>query len=159
VTAQLDLFQEVGVEVEVEKPEPRTTVRLGHRAAQPNLARKRREALKAFIALLEKLEGKDIWISYCSGSRTHFWLDKLKLERLRVGQSWHREEIPGVIVLWGRRDACVRIFTDRVFGLREQDYQGCTTWLLDFWNGFGSSPIDPYRLPGYDSLEVIKFKD
>jgi hypothetical protein len=158
VSTQLDLFQEV--EVEVEKPEPRTTVRLGHRAAQPNLARNRREALKAFVALLDKLEGKDIWISYCGGSRSHFWLSKLKLERLRVGRSWRKGDIPnGVIVLWGRRDSCVRIFTDRVVSLREQEYQGCTNWLLDFWNGFGQSPLDPYRPPGYDSLKFSKFKD
>jgi len=158
VTTQLDLFQEV--EVEVEKPEPRTTVRLGRRAAQPNLARNRREALRAFVALLDKLEGKDIWISYCGGSRSHFWLAKLKLERLQVERSWRKGETHrGVIVLWGRRGSCVRIFTDQVFSLREQEYQGYTNWLLDFWNGFGQSPIDPYRHPGYESLQITKFKD
>jgi len=158
VTAQLDLFGEA--RVKVEKPEPRTPVRLGHRVAQPNLARKRREALKSFAALLDRLEGKDIWVSWCAGTRGNFWLDKLKLERLQVERSWSKQETPsGVIILRGRRGACVRIFTDRVVALREQDYQGYTMWLLDFWNGFGEYPIDRYRPPGYDSLEITKFKD
>jgi hypothetical protein len=158
VSTQLDLFGTA--KVEVDKPEPRTPVRLGHRVAQPNLARKRRQALKSFTALLDKLEGENIWVSWCGGARSHFCLDKLKLERLQVERSWRKGDIPnGVIVLWGRRGACVRILTDRVVALREQDYQGYTVWLLDFWNGFGEYPINPYRPPGYESLEIIKFKD
>ena len=55
--------------------------------------------------------------------------------------------------------ASVRIFTDRVVNLRQQEYQGYTLWLLDFWNGTGEHPIYPYRPPGYTSLEIVRFKE
>jgi hypothetical protein len=70
------------------------------------------------------------------------------------GDKW-----PGVIVLRGRKEACVRIFTDQVVNLRQQDYQGYTLWLLDFWNGFHEHPIDQWKPPGSDSLHIVRFKD
>lgn len=154
---QLDLFEKL----EVKPVEARTEVRLGHRAAQVPLARMRREAFKKLMEVLDQLEGKDIHIGHCTGSRGHFWLNSLKLSRLRVGRpySWERDKVLGLIVLWGSREASVRIFTDRLVNVRQQEYQGYTLWLVDFWNGFGEYPIDPYRPLGYDSLEIVRFKD
>lgn len=151
MTTQLRLFETA--KVEVEKPEPKTKIRVGSRAAQVNLARKRREALAKFLTLLKELEGKDIWLGSYGGSGSHFWLGNLKLERLQV------QKMDGVIVLRGRKEACVRIFTDQVVALREQQYSGYTLWLLDFWNGFGEYPIDRYKPPGYVSLDIVRFKD
>ena len=153
MSTQLDLFGAAKVKVDVEKPEPRTKIRVGSRIAEVNLGEKRREALAKFFALLEELEGKDIWLGTCGGSGSHFWTRNLKLERLQV------QKTDGVIVLWGRKEASVRIFTERVISLREQQYSGYTLWLLDFWNGFGEYPIDRYRPIGYVSLEIVRFKD
>lgn len=83
------------------------------------MRRKRREALKEFCAVLDELQGKDIWIGWCDGARSHFWLKDLKLERLQVERSWSKGDIPeGVINLWGRRGALVHIFTDQIINLR-----------------------------------------
>lgn len=159
---QLCLFGEKAVS----QPEPMTEVRVtkvSHRTAQIPLLKRRREALGQLVALLDSLEGKDIHIGYCGGSSSHFWLQNLKLARLHVEYYPSRHDdpsyVPGVIVLWGSRESSVRVFTDRVVNFREQEYQGYTLWLLDFWNGWGENPIDPYRPPGYVSLELIKFKD
>jgi len=133
VTTQLGLFEKA--EVKVEKPKPPTTVRLGARVAQIPLWKRRREALAALHALLDELEGK-------------------RVEKLVGGN-----DLPSVVVLWGNREASVRIFTDQVVSLRQQEYQGYTLWLLDFWNGFGQHPLDPYRPKGYVSLEIVRFKD
>jgi hypothetical protein len=157
MSTQLDLFGEA--KVNVEEPEPTTTVRVGHRAAQIPLQKKRREALERFGALLDELEGKDIYIGWCGGSRCHFWLNNLKLGRVRVEKHISGNNIPSLIVLWGNRGGSVRIFTDQVINLREQDYQGYTLWLLDFWNGFGEYPIDRSNPIGYESLDIVRFKD
>jgi len=160
VTTQLDLFGEA--RVEVEEPEPRTTVRVGRRAARLNLGKKRREALEKLLPLLKELEGKTVYIGTYGGSRSHFWLRNLKLERLAVEGllGWgSNNKLPSVIVLWGSRGACVRIFTDQVVNLRQQEYQGYTLWLLDFWNGHGEHPVNPYRPTGYVSLDIVRFKD
>lgn len=151
---QLDLFGDI--KGDVEKPEPRTRVQIGRRIVRINLARKRREALKSLAALLDKLEGKDIWISWCGGARAHFWLDRLKLERMQIERSWSQDIADRIIVLRGERGGCVRIFTEHLIALREQEYKGYTMWLLDFWNGFTEYPIDPYRPPGYESLVIIR---
>jgi len=162
VKGQTDLFEEAGVELE--EPEPMTEVRLGHRSARIPLRKKRREAIKRLMEILEELEGKDIHIgSYDSGGR-HFWLDTLKLPRLQL--EWHPSRsryhdpnyIPGVIVLWGSRSASVRIFTNYLVDIREQDYQGYWLYLLDFRNGFWESPIDNYR-SHYACLHITRFKD
>jgi hypothetical protein len=76
------------------------------------------------------------------------------VESLTLGGKW-----PSVVVLRGRKEGCVRIFTDQVVNLRQQEYQGYTLWLLDFWNGWGEYPLDQYRPQGYDALHIIRFKD
>ena len=159
MTGQLGLFEGV----KLEEPEPMTPVRLGHRQAQIPLRRKRREAVTRLMEILEQLEGKDIHIgSYDAGGR-HFWLDNLKLPRLQL--EWHpirlrhdNNYIPSVIALWGSRSAQVRIFTDYLVAVREQEYQGYWHYLLDFRNGFWESPIDNFR-SHYACLHITKFKD
>src|SRR4030042_3403070 len=146
---QLCLFEKEAVK----RPEPSVEVRVGRRTAQVSLHRRRRETLGRLITILDSLEGKDIHIGYCGGSSSHFWLNNLKLSRLKVDcyPAKLRDDVshmPGVIVLWGSREASVRIFTDRLVNLREQEYQGYTLWLVDFWNGFGEHPLDPYRPKG-----------
>ena len=159
--SQLDLFGEA--KVAVEEPEPVTTVRAGSRAARIPLRRKRREAVTRLMEILEQLEGKDIHIgSYHSGGQ-HFWLDTQKLPRLKLEYHPFRFKdntgyIPSVIVLWGSRSACVRIFTDYLVAVREQEYQGYWQWLLDFRNGFWESPIDNFR-SHYACLTITRFKD
>jgi hypothetical protein len=156
---QLDLF----AEVKLEEPEPLTTVKLGNRIARIPLRRKRREAIKRLMEILSELEGQDIYIgSYDAGGR-HFWLDNLKLPRLKL--DFHpmrlkddQNYIPSVIVLWGNRSAQVRIFTDYLVAVREQEYQGYWHWLLDFRNGFSESPIDNFK-SHYACLHITKFKD
>jgi len=157
----LSLFEQAGVEVA--EPEPMTEVRVGSRVVQIPLRKRRREACKRLMEILEELEGKDIWIgSYEAGGR-HFWLDNLKLPKLQL--EWHpirlRHDpnyIPNVIVLWGSRAGQVRIFTDYLVGVREQEYQGYWHYLLDFRNGLGEHPITPYKTH-YACLTITRFKD
>jgi hypothetical protein len=157
----LDLFQEA--KVEIEKPEPTTTVRLGKREARVPLRKQRREALARLMDILADLEGKDIYIgSYDAGGR-HFWVDKLKLQRLELEfHPLHFKDdtsyIPSVVVLWGRRGGHVRIFTDYLVAVRTQEYQGYWHYLLDFRNGFWENPIDQYR-SHYACLQITRFKD
>jgi len=161
MTTQLDLFREA--RAEIEKPEPMTEVRLGRRSARVPLRKQRGAALARLMDILTDLEGKDIYIgSYDAGGR-HFWLDNLKLPRLQL--DWHpirlesdRSYVPSVIVLWGSRSAQVRIFTDYLVAVREQEYQGYWHYLLDFRNGFWQSPIDNYR-SHYACLTITRFKD
>jgi hypothetical protein len=153
----LTLFERA--EVELDKPEPRTTVRVGKRAAEIPLRKRRKEALEKLMAILTQLEGKDVHIGSCNGAHSHFWLNNLKLGRLQVDGLRGGDRLPSVIVLWGSRGASVRIFTDQVVDVREQEYQGYTHWLVDFWNGLGEHPIDPYRPEGYVSLDIVRFKD
>jgi hypothetical protein len=159
MTGQLGLFEGV----KLEEPEPTTTLRVGRRTVQIPLRRKRREAIKRLTEILEELEGKDINIgSYDAGGR-HFWLDNLKLPRLQL--EWHpirlkndQSYIPSVIVLWGSRSACVRIFTDYLVAVREQEYQGYRHYLLDFRNGFYESRLDEFK-SHYACLHITRFKD
>ena len=159
MSGQLDLFDGV----KLANPEPVTTVKLGRKLARIPLRKQRREAITRLMEILEELEGKDIHIgSYDAGGR-HFWLDNLKLQRLRL--EWHptkykddQSYIPSVIVLGGNRSACVRIFTDYLVAVREQEYQGYFHYLLDFRNGFWQSPIDNYR-SHYACLHITRFKD
>ena len=159
MAGQIGLFDEV----KLEEPEPMTTVRVGSRVAQIPLRKKRREAIKRLMEILVELEGKDIHIgSYEAGGR-HFWLDNLKLPRLKLECHPFRFKddtsyIPSVIVLWGSRSACVRIFTDYLVAIREQEYQGYWHYLLDFRNGFWQSPIDNFR-SHYACLHITRFKD
>ncbi len=159
MAGQLGLFDGV----KLAEPEPKTTVRLGKRAAQIPIRKQRREAIKRLMEILEELEGKDIYIgSYDTGGR-HYWLNNLKLPRLQL--EWHpiklkgdQNYIPGVIMLWGSRSAQVRIFTDYLVGIREQEYQGYCHYLLDFRNGFWESPIDNFR-SHYACLQITRFKE
>ena len=161
MTTQLGLFEEA--KVEIETPEPRTTVRLGKREALVPIRKQRREAIAQLRDILADLEGKDIHIgSYDAGGR-HFWLDNLKLPKLQL--DWHPTKyghdpnyIPSVIVLWGSRGACVRIFTDYLVAVRAQEYQGYWHYLLDFRNGFWESPIDNFK-SHYACLYITRFKD
>ena len=161
MTTQLDLFGEA--KVSVAEPEPMTPVRVGSREVQIPLRKKRREALTRLMEILTELEGNDVWIgSYEAGGR-HFWLDNLKLPRLKL--DFHpirfRDDhnyIPSVIVLWGSRSAQVRIFTDYLVAVREQEYQGYWHYLVDFRNGTWEYPIDNYR-SHYACLQITKFKD
>jgi len=159
MTGQIDLFDGV----KLAEPEPTTTVKLGRKTVQIPLRKKRREAMKRLMEILEELEGKDIYIgSYDTGGR-HFWLDNLKLPRLQL--EWHpirlksdQTYIPSVVVLRGSKSACVRIFTDYLVAVREQEYQGYWHFLLDFRNGFWQSPIDNYQ-SHYACLHMTRFKD
>jgi hypothetical protein len=157
MSTQLSIFEEAGVEVT--QPEPKTAVRLGTRERHVNLTKKRREALKEFIDVLAELEGKDVYIGAYGGHGSHYWVDGLKLGRMTVESAFGDREVPAVIVLRGSRGSSVRIFTDRAYALRRQEYFGYTLWLLDFWNGFGEYPIDPYRRKGCDSLHIKRFND
>jgi len=157
MSTQLSIFEEAGVEVT--QPEPSTAVRLGTRERHVNLAKKRREALKEFMGVLAELEGKDIHVGAYGGHGSYYWVDDLKLGRMTVESVFGDKEVPHVIVLRGTRGCSVRIFTDRVYGLRRQDYFGYTLWLLDFWNGFGEYLIDPYHRKGCDSLHIKRFND
>ena len=158
-SAQLSLFQKAGADMEAHRPQPPTRVRLSSRAAEVNLHRKRKEALNNLMDVLKGLEGQNVHIGSYFSSGSHFWIDNLKLLRLRVETFKGGDSLPSVVVLWGSRSANVRIFTDQVVNLREQDYMGYTLWLLDFWNGFAEHPIDPYRPRGYVSLDIVKYKD
>jgi len=159
---QLGLFTEE--EVKECQPEPKTEVRLGRRSAQPRLASKRREALQKLVAVMEQLQGKDILVSYCGGSHSHWWFDDLRLKRLSMEKPWWWKDkplgdrLPATIVLWGTRgrgrQAEIRIFTDCLHNVREQESNGGKYWLIDFWNGFGEYPINPYKPKGYESLQI-----
>ena len=159
MTGQLGLFDGV----RLDEPEPTTRVRLGQKTVQIPLRKRRREAIERLMEILEELEGKDIHIgSYDAGGR-HFWVDNLRLSRLQL--DWHpmrlrgdQSYIPSVIVLWGSRSAQVRIFTNYLVAVREQEYQGYWLYLLDFRNGFWESPIDNYRAH-YACLHITRFKD
>jgi len=160
VTKQLGLFEEA--KVEIEKPEPRTTVRLGKRGALVPIRKQRREAIAQLRDILADLEGKDVYVgTYDAGGR-HFWLDNLKIQKLQVetfpSGSKAGEYLPSVILLRGSRDACVRIFTDYMVAVRTQEYQGYWHYLLDFRNGFYDSKIDEWK-SHYACLHITKFKD
>ena len=161
MTTQLDLFGEA--KVAVAEPEPMTEVCLGKRSVRIPLRKKRREACNRLMETLSELEGKDVYIgSYDAGGR-HFWLDNLLLRRLQPEYLPFRykdaiDYIPSVVVLWGSRNAHVRIFTDYLVAVREQEYQGYTLWLLDFRNGFYDSKIDEWK-SHYSCVTIARFKD
>lgn len=159
MTTQLDLFGGI----KMAEPEPMTEVRLGYRSARIPLRKKRREACNRLMEIIEELEGKDIHIGCYEAGGKHFWFDNLKLPRLKL--EWHpirlRSDpnyIPSVIVLWGSRSASVRIFTNYLVAVREQEYQGYWLYLLDFRNGTWEYPIDNFK-SHYACLTITKFKD
>ena len=156
---QLGLFGDT----KIEAPEPRTEVKLGKRSVRYPLHKKRREATAKLAEILEQLEGKDIYIgSYDAGGR-HYWVNNLLLRRLQL--EWYPlrlksdiNYVPGVIILWGSRGASVRIFTDYLVAVREQEYQGYWHYLLDFRNGFWDSRLDEFK-SHYACLAITRFKD
>jgi len=159
VTGQLSLFEGV----KVEEPEPMTEVKLGRRSAQIPLRKKRREALTTLMEILTELEGEDIYIgSYDAGGR-HYSVDNLLLRRLQLEYHPFKFKddfnyIPSVIVLWGSRSGQVRLFTNYLVAVREQEYQGYYHYLLDFRNGLWEHPIDTYYCH-YACLTITRFKD
>ena len=161
MTTQLDLFNEA--KVAVGEPEPMTEVRLGRHSVRIPLRKKRREALNRLMEILAELEGKDIYIgSYEAGGR-HFWVDNLLLRRLQLeyfpfSYKDAIDYIPSVVVLWGSRGGHVRMFTDYLVSVREQEYQGYWHWLLDFRNGFYDSRLDEFK-SHYACLTITRFKD
>ncbi|GAI85529.1 unnamed protein product [marine sediment metagenome] len=161
MTTQLDLFGEA--KVAVGEIEPVTEIRLGKWSVRIPLRKQRREALAKLLDILKELEGKDIYIgSYYTGGR-HYQVDNLLLRRLQLNYHPTRLKsdigyIPTVIVLWGSRGGNVRIFTDYLVAVREQEYQGYWHWLLDFRNGFYDSKLDEYR-SNYACLQITRFKD
>ena len=147
---QLGLFSEE----EVRPAEPMTRVSLGRKSAQTPLRTRRREATARLKEVLASLEGKDILVSYCGGSHSHWWFDRLKLSRLKVDWGLFGGDTPGVVVLWGAKTGGkqqnIRIFLNQLVNVREQDRY----WLIDFWNGFGDYPIDEYKPIGYESIVI-----
>ena len=160
MTTQLDLFGEANVAVA--EPEPMTEVRLGRHSVRIPLRKKRREALTRLMDILKELEGKDIYIgSYHAGGQ-HYWVDNLLLRRLQLDYfppgRLAIDYIPSVIVLWGSRSGQVRVFTDYLVAVREQEYMGYWHWLLDFRNGFYDSKLDEFK-SHYACLTITRFKD
>jgi len=161
---QLGLFEEV--EEQDYRVEKKTTVRLGTHSAQVSLQKKRRQAWAKLEVVLAELEGKDVLVSSYWGSNNHFWADNLLLRRLQVERfgDWNhwghgKDGPPSVLVLWGGARArgmeqCVRIFLEQLFDVRTNAYGDYVDYLIDFWNGWGEYPIDPYRPKGYVSLEL-----
>lgn len=157
--------------VELEEPEPVTEVRVSehsHRSARLPLRKVRREAICKLLEVLKGLEGQTIYVEVDPGSRGHFWLNKLRLDRVKVQTPyWMKrgdEEPPQyygapVIILWGNRNASIRIDSARLWNVRTQEYFGYTSYLVDFWNGFAQNPIDQYKPWGYDCLHLVKLKD
>ena len=161
MATQLDLFGEA--RVKVEEPEPMTEVKLGRRSVQIPLRKKRREALTRLMEILTELEGKDIYIGSYDAGGHHYWVDNLLLRRLQLQYHPFRfkdaiDYIPSVIVLWGSRGGQVRIFTDYLVAVREQEYMGYWHYLLDFRNGFYDSKLDEFK-SHYACLTITRFKD
>jgi len=154
---QLSLIEESG------PANPPTEVRLGHHSAQIPLQKKRRDACNRLMGILDQLEGKDVYIgSYDIGGR-HFWVDTLKLGRMRLEYFPLRLKsdinyIPDAIVLWGNRSGQVRIFTDYLVDVWEHEYFGYWEYTLSFQNGFWANPLDPWKSHNAH-LEITRFKD
>ena len=141
----------------LEKPQSRekievdkgTIVKLGRHSIRVYTKRRNREAIKKLKGILSQLEGKDILVSqYCD----FWWYQNLMLKRLQV--EWFHDN--NGFVLWGTRGAQVRVLWLKfLYHVREQYHtSGRPYYLLDFWNGFRSEPIDKYYRGGYQCLEI-----
>jgi len=128
--------------------EPKTTVRLGTRSAEISLWKRNKAAIKQLKEILPQLEGRDILVSqYCD----FWWYQDLRLKRLQV--QWFYDN--SLFVLWGTKGAQVRVWLKRLYQVREQyDGNDKPTYYLDYWNGFGSSPIDKYYRGGCQCLHI-----
>ena len=127
--------------------EKTTTVRLGTKSAEIPLRKRNKAAIKMLKEILPQLEGKDILVSqYCD----YWWYQDLRLKRLQV--QWFDDS---AFVLWGAKGAQVRVLGLRfLYHVREQYTNGKPYYLLDFWNGFRSEPVDKYYRGGYQCLQI-----
>jgi len=127
--------------------ETKTTVRLGTRSAEIPLRKRNKAAIKKLKEILPQLEGKDILVSqYCD----YWWYDDLRLKRLQV--QWFDDS---AFVLWGTKGTQVRVLHLKfLYQVREQYTNDKPYYLLDFWNGFRSEPVDKYYRGGYQCLEI-----
>ena len=128
--------------------EPKTTVRLGTRSAEIPLRKRNKAAIKQLKEIIPQLEGKDILVSqYCD----YWWYQDLRLKRLQV--QWFDDS---AFVLWGTKGTQVRVLGLKfLYQVRKQYYNnGKPYYLLDFWNGFRSEPVDKYYRGGYQCLEI-----
>ena len=126
-----------------------TTVKLGKRSARIYTRKRNIEAKQRLKEILARLEGKDILVSqHCD----YWWYDDLRLKRLQV--EWFHSN--SGFVLWGTRGAQVRVLWLKfLYQVREQYHtSGKSYYLLDFWNGFQSEPIDKCFRGGYQCLEI-----
>ena len=126
-----------------------TTVKLGKRSVRVFTKKRHREAVSQLKEVLGQLQGKDILVSQCCD---YWWHQDLRLNRLQV--HWFHDN--SGLVLWGTKGAQVRILWLKfLYNFREQYYgNGKPYYLLDFWNGFRSEPIDSYHRGGYQCLEI-----
>jgi len=125
-----------------------TTVKLGKRSIRIYTRKKNIEAKRRLKEILAQLEGKDILVSqYCD----YWWYQDLRLKRLQV--QWFDDS---AFALWGTKGAQVRVLDLKfLYQVREQYYgNGKPYYLLDFWNGFRSEPVDKYYRGGYQCLEI-----
>ena len=125
-----------------------TTVKLGKRSVRVFMKKRHREAVSKLKETLRQLEGKDVVVSqYCD-----YWCyHDLRLNRLQV--QWFQDD--SGLVLWGTRGGEVRImWLEFLYSFREQYCGDKPYYLLDFWNGFRSSPLDSYFRGGYQCLEI-----
>ena len=128
--------------------ETKTTVRLGTRSAEIPLRKRNKAAIKQLKEIIPQLEGKDILVSqYCD----YWWYQDLRLKRLQV--QWFDDS---AFVLWGTKGTQVRVLGLKfLYQVRKQYYNnGKPYYLLDFWNGFRSEPVDKYYRGGYQCLEI-----
>jgi hypothetical protein len=125
-----------------------TTVKLGKRSVRVFTRKRHKEAVSRLKETLGQLEGKDIVVSqYCD----YWWYHDLRLNRLQV--QWFHDD--SGLVLWETRGAEVRILWLKfLYNFREQYCGDKPYYLLDFWNGFRSSPLDSYFRGGYQCLEI-----
>ena len=125
-----------------------TTVKLGRHTVRVFTKKRHREAVTRLKEVLAQLEGKDILVThYCD----YWWHHDLRLNRLQV--EWFHDN--GGLVLWGTRGAQVRILWLKfLYSFREQYCGDKPYYLLDFWNGFRSEPIDSYHRGGYQCLHI-----
>jgi hypothetical protein len=144
---QLSLLDTEGKQnLEVDKG---TDIRLGRYSARIYTRKRNAEAKQRLKEILAQLEGKDILVSqHCD----YWWCDDLRLKRLQV--EWFYDN--SGLVLWGTGGAQVRIvWLKFLYRVREQYYRdGRPYYLLDFWNGFCSEPIDNYHRGGYQCLQI-----
>ena len=129
------------------------TVKLGRHSTRIYTRKRNKEAIARLKVILSQLEGKDILISqHCD----YWWYQGLRLKRLQV--QWFHDN--SGLVLWGTKAAQVRILWLKFLQqVREQHYgDGKPYYLLDFWNGFRSEPIDKYYRGGYQCLQITPAK-